>query len=217
MGFKQEMCFPFNFLTPVEVTVEETLAGVAMITGTLLVEGLTRNKHLYTIQEMVKIAKSAEGVPIFAGIMTKIDPNTGLRAKNMHANVKPNKVGKIIKTVFNKAKRKIKFWAEVVNTKKFPTLIQEIKTGWGISIGGMAHGARWVFKKFGKVRKLVLDIRDMVVNHVQLIPPTVTRGQKEAKVESVSIQETMTFTIVRNINITVKDGSGVKILGVSLE
>jgi hypothetical protein len=112
-------------------------------------------------------------------------------------------------------KRKIKFWAEIVNTAKFPTLIQEVKKGWGVSIGGMAHGARWVFKKFGKVRKLVLDIRDMVVNHVQLIPPTTVRGQKEAKVESVAIQETMLFAFVTKINITVKDGSGVKVLDVS--
>jgi hypothetical protein len=215
MTFSEEMQFPFNFLTPVEVTVEETVAGVAMITGTLLVEGLSRNKNLYTIQEMAKIAKSAEGVPIYTGTMTKKDPNTGLMTKNMHANVTRNKIGKIVKTVFDKVKRKIKFWAEIVNTAKFPTLIQEVKKGWGVSIGGMAHGARWVFKKFGKVRKLVLDIRDMVVNHVQLIPPTTVRGQKEAKVESVAIQETMLFAFVTKINITVKDGSGVKVLDVS--
>ena len=216
MSFKEELSLPFNFITPVEVTVEETASGVAMITGTLLIEGLSRNKNLYTIQYMDKIAKSTEGVPIYTGIMTKIDPNTGLLTKGMHANKEPNRIGKIVKTVFDKAKRKIKFWAEIVNTANFPAIIQEVKKGWGVSIGGIAHGARWVFKKFGKIRKLVLDIRDMVVNHVQLIPPTVVRGQKEAKVESVAIQETMIFSRpAQRINITIVAGSGTKILDVS--
>ena len=119
MSFKEELCLPFNFITPVEVTVEETASGVAMITGTLLIEGLSRNKNLYTIQEMASIAKSTEGAPIYTGTMTKIDPNTGLLTKNMHANKDSNRIGKIIKTVFNKTKRKIKFWAEIVNTANF--------------------------------------------------------------------------------------------------
>lgn len=203
------MVFPFNFITPVEITVEETTQGVAMITGTLLVEGLSTNKNWYEIKEMKKIANSAVGVPIYYGTMTKIDPNTGLLTKNMHANVQPNKVGKIIRTVLDKAKRKIKFWASVVNTKKYPNIIQELKKGWGVSVGGVAYGAKYVFKKIGKIKKLVLKIKDMVVNHVQLIPPSVKRGQKRAKVEAVKIQETMIFAldetdVIININVNGK-------------
>lgn len=184
---------PFNFYTPVEIEIEETTHGVAIVKGTLLVEGLSKNKNLYVVEEMQKIADSAVGVPIYYGTMTKIDPNTGLLTKNMHANVQPNKVGKIIRTILDKVKRKIKFWAEVVNTQNHPNIIQEIKKGWGISVGGVAYGAKYVFKKFGKIKKLVLKIKDMVVNHVQLIPPKVKRGQKQAKIESVEVQETMIF------------------------
>jgi len=184
---------PFNFYTPVEIEIEETVHGVAMINGTLLIEGLSKNKNWYEVEEMQKIADSAIGVPIYYGTMTKIDPNTGLLTKNMHANVQPNKVGKIIRTVLDRVKRKIKFWAEVVNTKNNPNIIQEIKKGWGVSVGGIAYGAKYVFKKIGKIKKLVLKIKDMVVNHVQLIPPSVKRGQNQAKVERVDIQETMIF------------------------
>jgi len=195
------MTFPFNFFTPVEITVEETAKGVAMITGTLLVEGLSRNKNLYEIEEMAEIAKSAEGVPIYCGTMTKVDPNTGLLTKNMHADITSNRIGKIVKTVFDKAKKKIRFWAEIVNTKQFPNIIQEIKKGWGISIGGVAYGAKWVVRKFGKAKKMVLKIKDMIVNHVQLVPPNVVCGQKKAKVEGVQVQETMMFNIPNSISL----------------
>lgn len=203
------MTFPYNFHTPLSiekvVILEESAGDVAIISGTLLAEGLSRNKNYYEIPEMKKIAESAIGVPIYFGTMTKTDPNTGLLVKNAHANIVENQVGEIIRTKL--VKKLIKFWAKVANTPKFPTVIQEIKKGWGISIGGVAYGAKWIMKKIGNLKRMVLQIKDMVVNHVQLLSPSTKRGQSKAKVDAVQVQETeMIFgnpqTQPTNIHIT---------------
>lgn len=198
------MEFAYTFYTPVSITVEETSQGVAMLKGTLLVEGFSRNKNLYTIEEMEGIAKRAEGVPMYYGVMQDINPNTGLPVKNLHADVESNRIGRILKTALDKINRKITFIAEVANTPNFPDIISKIKAGWGVSIGGFVTKANWIVDA---VKGLCMKIKNMTVEHVQLIDPSVVRGQDAAKVEDVSIQECMIMDmplpklVVRNVNI----------------
>jgi len=78
MRIEEEMTFPFEFTSPVSITLEETKKGVAIITGTLIKEGVSKNGNIYTIEQLEEIAKQAEGIPIYYGVMTKRDPNTGL-------------------------------------------------------------------------------------------------------------------------------------------
>jgi len=185
----QEMrMFPFEFIAPVEVDIEETAHGVAIIRGTLLAEGLSRNGNLYTISEMKEIAKQAEGMPIFVGTMTKMDPTSGIVKKNMHRDVEKHRVGRILKAWFHKVSRTIKYIAELVNSSVHPKIIQEVKVGWGVSIGGVAHKAKLVLDNFGR---LLTKILGMKLNHIQLLPPHVITGQEEAKVEEVTVQESM--------------------------
>lgn len=199
------MEFPYTFYTPVEITVEETSQGVAMLKGTLLVEGMSRNKNIYTIDEMESIAKKAEGVPMYYGVKKAINPNTGMPAGNLHADDEPNRIGRILKTALDRINRKITFIAEVANTANYPDIINKIKAGWGVSIGGFVTQANWVVDKF---KGLCMKIKNMTVEHVQLIEPSVVRGQDSAKVEDVTIQECMIMDmptpklIVRNIIIT---------------
>jgi len=184
----EEFIFPFEFRTPLTIIQEAKKEGVALIQGTLLAEGVSRNGNLYTIEEMERIAKQAEGTPIYYGTMTKIDPNTGMIIRNAHANIPENKVGRIIKAWLDKKARKIRFIAEVVNTPKFPDIIKKIKSGWGISIGGVATKAKYVMDKIGRILLKVLGLK---LNHVQLLSPSTLRGMQSAKVEKVQIHETM--------------------------
>jgi len=183
------MRFPFEFISPTVVDIEESYQEVAIISGTLLREGVSRNGNIYTISEMEKIANQAVGVPIYVGTMTKRDPNTGLLMKNMHANLEKNKVGEIIRTKLDKASRKIKFWAKIFNTVIHPHIIEEVKKGWGISIGGIATKAKFVIDKL--TGKILTKIADLILNHIQLLPPTTLTGVPSAKVEKVEIQESM--------------------------
>lgn len=182
------MKFSFEFKSP--IIVQETAQGRAIISGTLLIEGISRNKNVYEIEEMENIANRAIGVPMYYGVKEDINPNTGLMTKNLHDDSESNKIGRIIKTTLDKINRKITFIAEVVNTNKFPDLIKRIKSGWGVSVGGFVTKANWVVDK---IKGLCMKIKDMVVEHVALVEPSIVRGQDEAKVENVSIQECMTF------------------------
>jgi hypothetical protein len=192
------MKFSFEFKSP--IIVQETAQGRAIISGTLLIEGISRNKNVYEIEEMENIANRAIGVPMYYGVKEDINPNTGLMAKNLHDDSESNKIGRIIKTTLDKINRKITFIAEVVNTAKFPDLIKRIKSGWGVSVGGFVTKANWVVDK---IKGLCMKIKDMVVEHVALVEPSIVRGQDEAKVESVAIQETMTFDRIP-VNLKVK-------------
>lgn len=214
---QEEMRFPFEFISPTVITIEETSAGVAIISGTLLAEGISRNGNVYTVSEMKKIAKQAIGMPIYVGTMTKLDTNLGVRRKGMHANVEKNRVGKIINAVFKKAIRKIKYWAELVNTVVHPKIIEEVRAGWGISIGGVATKAKIILDQFGRILTKVLGMK---LTHVQLLPPKVVRGQDAAKVEGVEIQESMIFYDVPEPKITIKKvilGKGVSKLAITLK
>jgi hypothetical protein len=196
--FEPVMEFPYLFYSPVEITIEETSQGVAMLKGTLLVEGFSRNKNLYTIEEMEQIAKRAQGVPMYYGVKDDINPNTGTMSKNLHADDSDNMIGKIIKTAFDAIKRKITFIAEVANTPKYPDIISKVKSGWGVSIGGFVTQANWIVDK---IRGLCMKIKNMTVEHVQLVPPSIVRGQDEAKVEDVTIQECMVMEMPTPIQI----------------
>lgn len=214
---REEMRFSFEFISPTAITIEESSTGVAMISGTLLAEGISRNGNVYTVSEMKKIAKQAIGMPIYVGTMIKLDTNLGIRRKGMHANVGPNRVGKIINTIFNKLTRKIKYWAELVNTEAHPKIIEEVKAGWGISIGGIATKAKIILDQFGRILTKVLGMK---LTHIQLLPPKVVRGQDAAKVEGVEIQESMIFYDVPEPKITIKKvilGRGLSKLKISLK
>jgi DNA polymerase II small subunit/DNA polymerase delta subunit B len=204
------MVFPYNFISPLQVEVEEVQSGVAIIKGTLLVEGVTKNNHLYTIDEMENIAKQAIGVPITYGIKVIYDSN-GRPIKQLHDDSEPAEVGRIMDTFFDKENRKITFIGNVVNTEKHPDIVTKVRNGWGISIGGMVQEARYVLDA---AKRLVMRIKDMLVQHVALIPPTIVRGQDEAKVEQVTINEVMEFDIPP-VNLTIKVGKGVRFKGFS--
>ena len=198
---EEVMTFEWVFNSPTEIDIEETEQGVAIIRGTLLSEGVTANGHLYTIDEMENIARSAEGVPIYYGTMNKFDETLGMMKMNAHADVEPNRVGKIIKTLFNAAKRKIEYIAQIMNTESFPDLIKSVKKGWGISISGRGRG-QLILDSLGR---MVTKAVGMVVKSVQLLSPDTPRGQKSAQVEDVSeFQESMIFYEVPvNMNIKV--------------
>lgn len=208
------MEFSFQFISPIELMIEETEQGVALISGTLLVEGESKNHNLYTIDEMEHIAKETEGKPLYFGTKAGINPNTGKWTQQLHANDEPNRVGRIIQTIFDTVNRKIRFIAEVVNTPEFPDITSKIKAGWGVSIGGRVMKAKYVLNK---LKELCVKIENMVVEHVSLIPPEIVRGQDEAKVENVAIQECMIFEKPVKKVIFIIEGKGVKIKDAFLE
>jgi hypothetical protein len=181
--------FNFEFKSKsTEVTIEETNGGKrALIQGTMLREGVSGNGFLYTIEEMQNIAKQAEGVPIFIGSCTKLDTNYGVIRDGKHANYEDNKVGRIISAVFDPIKRVIKYLAEIVNTKTHPRVIEEVKAGWGVSIGGTAD-ANLVLDK---ANRLFYKVTGMIFQHLQLLAPHIQLGQNEARVEGIEVQETL--------------------------
>lgn len=182
--------FIWEFASPTVIDIEETEQGVAIIKGTLLAEGVTKNGNLYTIDEMEGIAASAEGKPIYFGTMTKFDETLGLVKKNAHADIETNRVGRIMKTIFNAAKRKIEYIAQIMNTETFPDLISRVKKGWGISISGKGKG-QLLLDTLGRI---VTKAKGLIINSVQLLEPDTPRGQNQAQVEDVSeFQESMIF------------------------
>jgi hypothetical protein len=192
---EQFIQFPFLYITPTEIVVEETNTEKATIKGVLLREGMSSNGNLYTIEEMESIAKQAENIPMYLGARPKYDPNLGIVKQNAHANDDDNKIGKIINAVFSAKERLIRFVAEIYNTVKFPTLVEEVKSGWGVSIGGIATKAKLMINELGK---MITKVMGMQLNHVQLLSPTIKLGQDEARIDGVEIQETMQFDF--NVN-----------------
>jgi len=179
----------YQWNAPVKVT--ETSYNRATISGVLIAEGTSRNGHLYELTELRNIAKQACGVPINFGTVSKLlDTKTGLVIKNAHDESPNAVVGKIIRTTFSPKRKLVTFFGEIWNTKKFPNIVQEVKNGFGISIGGFIQYAQYVIDK---AKRHVLQIKDMIVQHVQLVSPKVVRGQDQAKVETVLVHESMSF------------------------
>lgn len=189
---EESMRFDFEFTSPLFLEIEESAIGVAMITGTLLSEGISRNGNEYTLDTMEQIAQTARGVPIYFGTTTRIDPNTGRLTKNMHLREEYAQVGEITETWIDRVAKKIKFRAHIIGNEHFPNLIQEIKKGWGVSIGGKGFG-KTLFDMAGRK---ITKILSMIVNHVQLLSPDMPAGVDDAKVETAEpkvIQESMTW------------------------
>jgi hypothetical protein len=152
---------------------------------------------------------------MYYGVMQDINPNTGLPVKNLHADVEPNRIGKILKTTLDKINRKITFIAEVANTPNFPDIVSKIKAGWGVSIGGFVTKANWFVDA---VKGLCMKIKNLTVEHVQLIDPTVVRGQDAAKVEDVAVQECMIMDVpLPKLSLgKVTIGKGIKSVSISI-
>jgi hypothetical protein len=182
---EESMRIDYEFTSPFVVEIEESVSGVAMISGTLLSEGLSNNNNLYTIEEMEEIAESAIGVPIYYGTTTKINPATGLLTANMHQNYVNCQVGEITESWLDKIERKIKFRAHLIDNPNFPNLINEIKKGWGVSIGGKGLCQKFV-DAAGRVIKKIFALH---VNHVQLLSPNTPRGQDAAQVEGTETKD----------------------------
>lgn len=208
------MEFPFQFISPIVVVQEVAEHGVAMISGTLLVEGMSRNKNLYTIEEMAHIADEVIGKPMYFGTKSGVNPNTGKWSKQIHDDSEPNKIGKIISTKLDALKRRITFIAEVANTSEHPDLVSKVKSGWGVSIGGFVKKAKYVLNA---AKELCVKIENMIVEHVSLVPPEVVCGQDEAKVETVAIQEVMIFDEQDKKLVLVIEGKGVIVKDAYLE
>lgn len=175
----------FTVTGPLEV--EETFSNRAILSGTFLkLEKVTKNKREYRFEEGAEIAKALEGMPVYFGV----DPIT-----NKHLKGALHKVGKVIRSIFDKAKKTIRGWVEVWNTEQYPDVANRVSKGWGYSIGGKAKGFEL---KFGKVKtavgNLIMRIFGMMPNHLQLLEPEVTRGQEEAKVSTVKgVEETLSL------------------------
>ena len=213
---RETMILNYEFQSPLEIEIEETTQGVAIIKGTLLAEGVSKNGRLYTLDEMENIAETAEGAPIYYGTMSKWQ--NGKLMHNAHANTRENQVGKILHAFVDMVKRKINFVAEVLNTEKFPNILDRIKKGWGISIGGKAR-AEVIKDSFGR---LLTKVKNMFVNHVQLLDPQTVRGQDEAQVEGdpepQEIQESFVWyeePVQRIAEVNLNLGAGVT--GINIE
>lgn len=181
MIIEESMKFDFEYTSPLMIDIEESAIGVAMVTGTLLSEGISRNGNEYTLDQMEQIAETAKGVPIYFGTETRINPNTGIMTNNMHRNFKEDyRVGEITETWIDKLARKIKFRAHIIGNSNFPNLIEQIKKGWGVSIGGKGIGK--IF--FDAAGRKITKIMNMIVNHVQLLPPDMPSGVEDAKIET---------------------------------
>jgi hypothetical protein len=218
----EEMSFGFEFSSPITVQeIKEAVEGSpskAIITGTLIAEGVTKNGNLYTIEEIEHIAREMVGKDVYFGIIKDSFVN-GMPTKQKHADNAEDMIGKVISTSVDKEKGKAYYVAEIMNTVKNTDIVSKIKTGWGNSIGGFVAKAHYVFDKFGK---LCMKIKDMIVDHLCIIPPSIVRGQDIAKIESIQVQEVMNFVDVPSVpepimppldvNIKFKAGKNIKFL-----
>lgn len=161
----------FTFEAP--ISIEEVKGQKAIIRGTLLSEGISRNGNLYTIEEMENIANQAVG--------TKIEVGVDFRGRH----TKSPTVGKIIEAFLDKTKRKIFYIAEI-----FGSIVNQVKKGWGVSIDGIARNASYVLSETGKV---LIKVKDLILKKIQLVPPHVKVGVQGASVSSVEITECMIF------------------------
>jgi hypothetical protein len=165
--------FNSNFVFQSPITVTETKGTKTLIKGTLLSEGLSKNGRLYTIETLAEL-DNLKDIPIYVG--------TGKNNKHTKAS---GIIGKIVKTIFDKVARKVRFIAEITNK----AIAETVKSGWGISVGGKGKGEILL----DSLGKLITHVKHLFLEHVQLLLPTTQRGQESAKVEVV-VNETMTFS-----------------------
>jgi len=191
--------YTYQFVVTGPLEVEETFNGNPIPTGRKILKGLflrlghaTANGREYQVEEGEQIAAELMGMPVYFDAKFIFDPLT----KKMgwkHIRDAASRVGRVVKTAFKKIKNVITGWVEIMNTEKFPNLLSKIKKGFGFSIGGEV-------KKFintGKINELGNEEKKaigMKPNHLQLLPPSVPRGQLEAQVEDIMpVEESVMF------------------------
>lgn len=162
---------PFQFESG--VSVEESKQKSTVIKGVLLSEGISGNGNLYTVEEMKDIAKQAFGIPLYYGVDWL----------NRHAKGEP--IGKIVKAKFDSVAKKIIFWAKITNQK----IAESVQKGWKVSIGGSAKFVQYMLTNLGKI---VMRLKGITLEHLQLFEPHVKAGVSDAQVEQV-IEESMRF------------------------
>lgn len=199
--------FTVTFKGPFEIEETETKDFI-VLKGCFLAEGLTKNGHYYEFDELKRIAKDIIGKPVNWG--ARLAETGGFK----HLKEKVHQIGEVIEAWVDEAKKKIIGRVKVWNTSTFPRIVETIKKfgkAMGFSIGGKAKWLQPIMKNglpvltetgHGFLGKVI----GMQVEHLQIIPPEIPRGQEQAKVEDleetlqkielVPIQETL------NVNAT---------------
>lgn len=197
-----EMKYEYEFVVVGPLEVEETLTVQqggkevpirAILSGTFLrLDHVTGNGREYQSEEGGTIAASLIGMPVYFGAKLGIDP-ASLRVGFKHIKKPVNMVGRVIRSIYNKANKTIKGAVEVWNTATFPDLVSKLKKGWGFSIGGRVKA----FLDTGKINEygnVVKKAIGMIANHIQLLAPKIPRGQEEAQVENIkAVEEALMF------------------------
>ena len=173
----------FEFTAPI---VSETKEKQKFIRGTLVSEGLSRNKNYYTFESLRSIAQTSVGKLLYFGV----DPKS-------HRHIEKEPIGRITATWFSKRLRRVFFKALITDKQ----IAETVQTGWGVSIKGLVRKGKYLLDSFGK---MILKIGDLLIQSVQLIDPTVKTGVSSAKVEQI-VEETMSFTSPRNRLLTLSE------------
>lgn len=190
--------YEFQVICPLEI--EESLQDRVILSGVVLkLDSETKNGRIYQIEEADQIAQDLVGMPVFFGVKPPhlISTPQGLAIqKGKHdkdLNDLSSSVGRVFKTIHDKANKTIKAWIEVWNNLKYPDLVQRIKTGWGFSVGGLAKDLRDM-GMVNSIGKAVKKVFGMKANHLQLLEPDTPRGQDDAKVDEVkAVEESFNF------------------------
>jgi len=172
----------FELTTPLEV--EESRGNKVLLKGVFLkLNRETANGRIYSIEEGEQIASDLTGMPAYFGS----------NWLGKHLVSEDHIIGKIVSAVFDKVKGVIEGTIEVWNNSKFPNLLSRIRKGWGLSIKGKASAFELLpgFARNGLQR---MRIRGMRAKSISLLEPHVKRGQGEAQVEEVGVEESMLFS-----------------------
>jgi hypothetical protein len=160
------------------IEIEEGSHG-KRFTGILASEGVSRNGNVYTLETLESIANQANGLPLYYGTVTRINPNTGRLTKNMH-DLSGSQIGKIVKAwVEGKV---VKFIGEV-----FESFTGKIGKGWGLSLSGKSL-AHYSVDAAGRV---LTHLKNFVLKSAQLLEPHTPRGMESAKV--LEVEESFLF------------------------
>lgn len=175
----------FEFIFTGGLEVEEAFSDRAVLSGIFLrLNKATQNGREYLIEEADQIVRGLVGMPVYFGV----DSIT-----NKHMNVPSHQVGRVIKAVYDRAKKVIRGAVEVWNTKVFPSLVEKIRKGFGFSIGGKAMDLQPT-GTLNRIGRAIMRVIGMRPNHLQLLEPKVPRGQQEAKVTDVQpVEESLEF------------------------
>src|SRR3990170_358595 len=129
------MSYNLEFTITGPLTVEEASVGRKVLSGTIVrLDSVTSNSREYQWDEAPTIAERLIGLPVHFGMKIVMD-ETGL--KRRHRKDPDDTIGKIIKTWIDDKIKAIKGLVEIWNTEKNPTIVDEVKSGWGFSISGM--------------------------------------------------------------------------------